>query len=229
MDATMDNLSKLDRNRHRVTLVQLRDIARLGRKDAICLFAESQSGLADILDTNIARNFANIFLFNGSQQTAKSFGVSDLVNLPKLPPGVAFSLTHNAEVAFPITPRPELRRSHLYQERQLQLPADAEADGLGEDDQPDSDGVITLEPELELEPQNGRVYGAETAFSATVPTVPVPAQRIESRRMPTPIEAARMRAHYARTHSKTAVCMTFYGYKNDDVWEWVMLALEEKI
>jgi hypothetical protein len=47
--------------------------------------------------------------------------------------------------------------------------------------------------------------------------------------MPTPIEAARMRAHYARTHSKTGVCMRFYGYKNDDVWEWVRLALEGKI
>ena len=145
MDATMDNLYKLDRAQHRVTLVQLRDIARMGRKDGVCLFAESQAGLADVLDSNIARNFANIFLFNGSQQTAKTFGVSDLVSLPKLLPGQAFALSHEMTVEFPVVPRPTLRRSYLYQEKErllaepdeiMQLPADAESDGLGADDLP---------------------------------------------------------------------------------------------
>jgi len=150
MDATMDNLYKLDRAQHRVTLVQLRDIARMGRKDGVCLFAESQAGLADVLDSNIARNFANIFLFNGSQQTAKTFGVSDLVSLPKLLPGQAFALSHEMTVEFPIVPRPTLRRSHLYQEQGrllaepdeiMQLPADAESDGLGADDLPSDQPV----------------------------------------------------------------------------------------
>ncbi len=146
MDATMDNLYKLDRSQHRSTLVQLRDIARMGRKQGVCLFAESQAGLADVLDPNIARNFANIFLFNGSQQTAKTLGVSDLVSLPKLPVGTAFSMTHEQVVEFPPVERPTLRRSRLYQEVETlpltapeplkQLPADAEADGLGAADQP---------------------------------------------------------------------------------------------
>ena len=83
----------------------------------------------------------------------------------------------------------------------------------------------------DLVPADGRlfVFSAETPAFAGVPTVPVPAQRIESRRAPSPIEAARMRAQYARTRSKTAVCMMFYGYKNDDVWAWVNLALDGKV
>jgi hypothetical protein len=199
----------------------------MGRKPGVGLIAVTQAARTDVFDSHVRTNLANVLLFRNGQGTAEMFRVGDRVNLPTIPTGEAYSLAHGHRLAFPLTDRPRVQVSRLYKETIFQLPADAEADGLGEDDQPDSPGVVTLEPELE--PQNGRVYEAETAFSATVPTVPVPAQRIESRRMPTPIEAARMRAHYARTHSKTAVCMTFYGYKNDDVWEWVMLALESKI
>lgn len=110
----------------------------------------------------------------------------------------------------------------------LRLPADAEADGLGADDLPSSPGTgrTVLEP------------GELLDYAATAPfgTGTVPGSngsngsphRIERRR-PTPVEAAAMRGHYHRTGSKTGVCMAFYGYKNDDVWGWVEMALRGEI
>jgi len=239
MDATMDNLYKLDRAQHRVTLVQLRDIARMGRKQGVCLFAESQAGLADVLDPNIARNFANIFLFNGSQQTAKTLGVSDLVSLPKLPVGTAFSMTHETTVEFSPIPRPQLRSSSLYQERGPLplLPADAESDGLGDEDTPStpSEPVLELVPELE--------QSVETPLeAASIPAPePEPVLRHSSgestvrrpfipiSRAPTSTEAAGMRMLYHRGVTKTDICFTYYGFKNDRTWDWVNAALENRI
>lgn len=126
MDATMDNLYKLDRQQHKITLVQLRDIARMGRKQGVCLFAESQAGLADVLDPNIARNFANVYLFNGSQQTARMFQISDRVSLPRLAVGTAWSVTYESLIDFPPVERPSLPLSDLYHEAvgaQLPQPA----------------------------------------------------------------------------------------------------------
>ena len=34
-----------------------------------------------------------------------------------------------------------------------------------------------------------------------------------------------MRAHYARTRSKTATCTRFYGYKDGDTWAYINMAL----
>jgi hypothetical protein len=204
----------------------VRDMAAMGRKQGILLVVATQTGTSDVFDVPTRKNLGHKLFFRNEPAVGDSWGIPREIGISRLPPGTAYSLNHSALVEFPKQARPRLPLSTLYRERrpeELLLPADAESDGLGEDDTP-STGSGTV-----LEPQNGTIH----AYAATYNTVPVPVSvpvlRITDRRRPTPDEAEAMRAHYRRTHSHTAVCTAFYGYKNGDVWDWVGLALRGKI
>jgi len=107
MDSLLDNLS---RARASDVIFHLREIARMGRKTGIGLIALSQTALADVFNTHVRGNLNNVFLFRGSQQIARNWGVSKLVDLQSLRPGQAFDLSYERVVKFPMAERPVLRR-----------------------------------------------------------------------------------------------------------------------
>mgnify|MGYP000891223355 CR=1 FL=1 len=197
LEAVLDDLKVMDRGLANETLINLRQIARMGRKPGVGLIAVTQAARTDVFDSHVRTNLANVLLFRNGQGTAEMFRVGQSVTLPGLPTGEAFSMAHGHRLRFPMVPRPDVPMSTLYHE----APA-------SQGQQPAQPATIDAE------------YRAVVADSATVPTVALP------KRMPTPAEAAAMRAHYRRTQSKTSVCRAFYGYKDGDVWAWVEAALE---
>lgn len=106
-DSLFDNLN---RDRAKDALFHLRELARMGRKTGIGLIALSQTALADIFNTHVRGNLNNVFLFRGSQQIARNWGVSKLIDLPSLPPGRAYDLAFERTIQFPNASRPDLKR-----------------------------------------------------------------------------------------------------------------------
>lgn len=105
-DSLFDNLN---RDRAKDALFHLRELARMGRKTGIGLIALSQTALADVFNTHVRGNLNNVFLFRGSQQIARNWGVSKLVDLPSLPPGRAYDLAYERTIQFPNAARPDLQ------------------------------------------------------------------------------------------------------------------------
>ena len=226
LEAVLDDLKITNKGVYQETLINLRQIARMGRKPGIGLIAVTQAARTDVFDSHVRTNLANVLLFRNGQGTAEMFRVGDRVNLPALPTGEAYSLAHGHRLAFPLTPRPTVPLSKLYREAApLQLPADAESDGLGPDDMPDGPAV---DRQLVQPLQPGAPTTGHKSYSTTVATVARPVVTLPKRR-PTPVEAAAMRAHYARTRSKTATCTRFYGYKDGPTWDWVECAIKGEI
>jgi len=217
----------------------LRVVVNMGRNFGYLIVQGTQTARADVMDPAFMHNAATLLMMRMDAATAARFNQYDreiVAGLPTLARGRAYCPQAGGYVQFPLVKEIRPPRLSTIYTPTLQLPADAEADGLGAEDQPDSEGVVLVNPgsgagtmELELEPQEEWLYAAETPVLRRVPTVPVPPQKIETRRRPTPIEAAAMRAWYHRRKSKTAVCLLFYGYKNDDVWAWVEEALAGRI
>ena len=106
-DSLFDNLG---RDRAKDAIFHLRELARMGRKTGIGLIALSQTALADVFNTHVRGNLSNVFLFRGSQQIARNWGVSRLVDLQSLRPGQAFDVSYEHVVQFPMAVRPVLRR-----------------------------------------------------------------------------------------------------------------------
>ena len=203
MEAVLDNLRDLDKEEAKNTLIRLRNIARLGRKSGIALVAVTQAARTDVFDSHVRTNLANVLLFRNSQTTAEMFRLKD-VTLPSLPTGTAYSLTHGAYVKFPKVVRPVLPTSPLYRE---------------------DPNVIDVTPATVTTVATDDEEAAYLASFGAVAPVATVVERIPDGRCPTAEEAAAMREHYARHHSKTRVCMTFYGYKDGDVWNYVAAAL----
>ena len=197
LEAVLDDLKVTDRALQQETLINLRQIARMGRKPGVGLIAVTQAARTDVFDSHVRTNLANVLLFRNGQGTAEMFRIGQQVTLPALPTGEAFSLAHGHRLRFPMVPRPDVPLSTLYREAPGAQPV-----------QPPQPATIDGE------------YLAVTGPSATVPTIALP------KRMPTSAEAAAMRDHYRRTQSKSSVCRAFYGYKDGDVWSWVEQALE---
>lgn len=245
-ETVADEIKLANQKLYREFTGTLRIVINTARNFGVCIIFGTQTARADVLDPAFMRNASTVLMMRMDAATAARFAQYDrkiVDGLPTLDRGRAYCPQAGGYIQFPLVETIRKPRiSTIYTPSQqlaagkapLQLPADAEGDGLGADDLPDSPGVVLVNAgtgELEPELRAGGVFAAETPAFAPVPTVPVPvpAQRIESRRQPTPVEAAAMRAHYARHHSKTAVCMLWYGYKNDDVWGWVNLALEGQL
>lgn len=115
MEAILDNLRDLDRNRATTARIELRNIARLGRKAGIGLIAVTQAARTDVFDSHVRGNLANILLFRNSQTTAEMFRLSN-VRLSDLPTGQAYSVAHAGMIRFPQTGRPAVPISSLYRE-----------------------------------------------------------------------------------------------------------------
>lgn len=216
-------LALQDKNLSKRYKTVVRDLASMGRKEGILLMVCTQTGTSDVFDIPTRKNLSNKLFFRSEPAVGDSWGIPRDIGLPTLPTGTAYSLRHGATVAFPKASRPVLPMSHLYKDEPvLALPADAESDGIGEDDMPDG----PAQP-LQRFPAEGGDTTGYRPYPSTVATVATGLQL--PKRQPTPVEAAAMRAHYARTGSKTAVCRKFYGYKDGDTWGWVDLALEGRI
>ncbi len=217
MEAVLDDLGDLNKDAQKKTRIRLRQVARMGRKAGVALVAVTQAARTDVFDSHVRTNLANVFLFRNGQTTAEMFRIKG-VELPGLPEGKAYSMAHGNLVQFPrVTERPALRVSSLYNERTSppDLRRVVEGDVLDEDGDVVAGTVATVATDTT----------GETRSFQSVATV---ADRLPKRR-PTPDEAAAMRAHYARTHSHSATCVRFYGYKDKAVWDWVAMALRGQI
>jgi hypothetical protein len=211
-------LFELDRTRAKQFVQTLRDIASLGRKQGIALVIATQTGTSNVFDAPTRRNLGNTLIFRSEAIVGDQFGVPRDVGLATLPSGTAYTLKYRSVVDFPLTTRPTLPHSQLYHEDDapLLLAADAEADGLGDDDMDDGTTCTTVATgTTAYNRHNGGGY-----------QVVVPVVRIDRGRKPTPAEAEAMRQHYRRTGSKTGTCQRFYGYKDGAVWNYVESAIE---
>ena len=187
MEAVLDNLKDLDREAALNMRVQLRNIARMGRKEGVGLIAVTQVAKADVFDTHVRSNLANVFLFRNAQTVAEMFRLGRQVDLPSLPAGVAYSMAHERLIQFAPVPRPTLPLSPIYHE----------------------DGIPPV-------PTGGRDNQVQPAFWQQQPVVLETASHnwIDGGRAPTPDEAAQMRLMYERGASLNSLCARFYGYKD---------------
>jgi hypothetical protein len=118
MESVLDNLRDIDPQQAKDARVQLRNVARLGRKVGIGLIAVTQAARTDVFDSHVRTNLANVLLFRNSQTTAEMFRVP--VRLTDLPTGTAFSVAHGRTVEFPLLARPNVPVSSIYREDALQ-------------------------------------------------------------------------------------------------------------
>ncbi len=118
MDAVLDNLKLTNLERRKQVLVALRDLARMGRKPGICLFAVSQSGTTDVFDSHVRKNMKNVLLFQSEHTVNEMWRVD--IRLAELPIGAAYSVRHAAVVQFPRATRPLLAAPQPVQPAQPQ-------------------------------------------------------------------------------------------------------------
>lgn len=159
-----------NRERAREYAVTLRDLAQLGRKAGILLLVTTQTGTSGVFDIPTRKQFGTRLFFRSEPQVGDSWGIPRDFRLSELPTGTAYSMRHNGLVEFPLLARPQLPLSTLFTEQKapLQLPIDAEADGLGENDMPD--GVTVQEPVYREEtPQNRSSEGKNSGIPVSVP------------------------------------------------------------
>ena len=138
-------LFELDRTRAKQFVQTLRDLASLGRKQGIALVIATQTGTSGVFDAPTRRNLGNTLIFRSEAIVGDQFGVPRTTGLATLPSGNAYALKYGSVVEFPLSSRPTLAHSALYHENDaLLLAADAEADGLGDDDLPDGTTDTTV-------------------------------------------------------------------------------------
>jgi hypothetical protein len=132
-------LFELDRTRAKQFVQTLRDLASLGRKQGIALVIATQTGTSGVFDAPTRRNLGHTLIFRSEAIVGDQFGVPRATALASLPSGSAYALKYGTVVEFPLSSRPRLPHSPLYHEDDapLLLAADAEADGLGDEDLPD--------------------------------------------------------------------------------------------
>jgi hypothetical protein len=206
-----------DRERARRFLATLQDLAGLGRKQGIVLLVATPTGTSSVFDGPTRRNLGNKLIFRSEVIVGDQWGIPREVNLSQLPSGTAYAPKYGCTVAFPLTARPRLPKSGLYHEPDdLQL-----GNAIARlDDDPTTEPTVATGTTADNWPPGG-------GLPAVAPVATV--ARIDRSREPTPEEAEAMRQHYARTHSKTAVCMRFYGYKDGATFDYVTAALEGKL
>ena len=189
MDAVLDNLKLTNLERRKQVLVALRDLARMGRKPGICLFAVSQSGTTDVFDAHVRKNMKNVLLFQSEHTVNEMWRVD--IRLAELPIGAAYSVRHAAVVQFPQARRPLLAAPQPLQPTREESP-------IGVYNWPTTDAVVPVVP----------------VVSGCDPVV----QRLERGREPDPQLAAQLRQLHAAGWSKTRLCLECWGYKDGTTW-----------
>lgn len=197
MEAVLDNLKDLDRDAAITMRVQLRNLARMGRKEGVGLIAVTQVAKADVFDTHVRSNLANVFLFRNAQGVAEMFRLGRQVDLPSLPAGVAYSMAHEQLIQFQPVPRPVLPLSPVYHE-------DGTTGGTNRLATTPQPAFLPLQPVVMEIPGNGAGK-----------------LLIDHGRGPTSAEAAEMRRLYLHGASLNRLCFQFYGYKDDVVLAYV--------
>jgi len=192
MDAVLDNLKLTNLERRKQVLVALRDLARMGRKPGICLFAVSQSGTTDVFDSHVRKNMKNVLLFQSEHTVNEMWRVD--IRLAELPIGAAYSVRHAAVVQFPRATRPLLAAPQPVQPSQ----PPREGNPIGVYNWPTTVPVVPVVP----------------VVSGCDPVV----QRLERGREPDPQLAAQLRQMHAAGWSKTRLCEAAWGYKDGVVW-----------
>lgn len=200
MEAVLDDLKVTDRLLQQETLINLRQIARMGRKPGIGLIAVTQAARTDVFDSHVRTNLANVLLFRNGQGTAEMFRVSDHVTLPKLPTGEAYSLAHGHRLAFPLTPRPDVPLSALYREPAL-LP-----------DASTSTSTSTMALEAPIPPPLPDTTGTSTAESVSFEGVTSAAQLDARQRQHIILTWHSLYQRLGRRPSLTAVEEAAVGY-----------------
>ena len=134
----------------------LRIVVNTGRNFGMMFVVGTQTARADVLDPSMLRNASTLLMMRMDTQTAARFAVygRDITDaLPNMEPGRAYNPQRGGYVTFPFVPtlrlptssllcRPDLRI--IAGEETLLLTADAEADGLGDDDMPDGTTDTTV-------------------------------------------------------------------------------------
>lgn len=162
MDAVLDNLKLTNLERRKQVLIALRDLARMGRKPGICLFAVSQSGTTDVFDSHVRKNMKNVLLFQSEHTVNEMWRVD--VRLAELPIGAAYSVRHASVVQFPQARRPQLALPQPLQPAQL-------IDGIPASNWPTTELVAPVapvvqrlergrEPDSQLAAQLRKLYAA---------------------------------------------------------------------
>ncbi len=119
---------------------ELRNVVRVGRNFGIVAVFGTQLARRDMFDATVVDNAGEVLIHRVSRVVAAQFQVwnTEVTNdLLTLPSGRAYCLKRDVFTTFPLVDMPPVRQSDLYTPT-LQLAADAEADGLGENDTPDS-------------------------------------------------------------------------------------------
>lgn len=120
----------------------LRQIMRTGRNYGIIGIYGTQEARGEVFPPSVLRNIGEMFIHRIPKAVAAQFQIWDssvMTALVDLPTGRAYVLRREAYVTFTRIAPPGVPLSDLYREPagQYLLPADASADGLGDDDLPD--------------------------------------------------------------------------------------------
>ncbi len=196
-ETILDDLRLQDRDLRNQTVVNLRAIARLGRKAGVILVAITQSGTTDVFDAHVRKNLANILIFRSEHTVAETWRLAG-VKLTDVAPGWCYSVRHGAMVNFPQVARPALPL----------LPAPQPLQPLVE-----NDPIL-----VHNWPTQAPVVPVEAGCDPVV-------TRLDRGRQPDPATAEQLRRLYADGWSKTRLCMATWGYKDGNVWSYLEQAL----
>jgi energy-coupling factor transporter ATP-binding protein EcfA2 len=179
----------------------LREIARMGRKARVFLWAVTQVAAGDVFDLHVRRNMT-VFCALSEPGVGRMLGVPKEVDLTRLAPGMVYAANEGQVVGFESASRVRLPLSRLGRE--------------GRESQPVAQPVAP--------PAATGFWGQ---FEVVDPVVAVDAVvRLEPGRQPTREEAAEMRKRKRQGWSQNRICHEFYGYKDGVVNAFVKTALE---
>jgi hypothetical protein len=205
-ETILDDLRLTDRDARTACVIALRTIARLGRKAGVCLVAVTQAGTTDVFDAHVRKNLSNVLLFRSQHTVGETWRVSRDVRLAELPTGTAWSVRHNAAVAFPYVQRPVLPQVRL----ELAKPV-LTNDAIAVVDWPTSQRVTAV---------LGGSSGSRTVLDGSYPV-------LAANEEPDPVLASTMRAWHASGCSKNEICRRVWPAKNGAVWQLLNDVLSE--
>lgn len=96
--------------------IQLREIARMGRKTRVCLWAITQVAAGEVFDLHVRRNMS-VFCALSEPGVGRMLGVPKEVDLTRLEPGMVFASMVGQVLAFPSARSVRLPLSPLYREQ----------------------------------------------------------------------------------------------------------------
>lgn len=184
---------------------ELREVARMGRKAKVFLWAVTQVAAGDVFDLHVRRNMS-VFCALSEPGVGRMLGVPKEVDLTRLEPGMVFASSVGQVLPFPAATATRLPLSGLYREG-------GAGGGFGvAGPQPVGQPVATGRSGV-LEPVG--------AVGAVV--------RLEAGRAPSKAEAQTIRTLKRQGSSQNQIMFKMWGYKDKVVNDYVRDALEGRI